>query len=104
MTPHLNQCHSTSEYRPQHILYVALTVFILEVSFHCFTSGPCGISQRVSLQDVALEEGMILSDGNFSLLLSCLKLAEARHMCCFSSVRDGGGIDLSHVFVFNSIL
>lgn len=24
--------------------------------------GPCGISQRVSLQDVALEEGMILSD------------------------------------------
>ena len=31
----------------------------------CFVNllGPCGISQRVSLQDVPLEESMILSDG-----------------------------------------
>lgn len=27
--------------------------------------GPCGISSRVSLSDIALEEGMILSDGEF---------------------------------------
>lgn len=34
-------------------------------SLCCFfmITGPCGISPRVSLTDVPLEEGMILSDG-----------------------------------------
>ena len=35
----------------------------------CFLSGPCGISPRVNLQAVPLEEGMILSDGKLFFFL-----------------------------------
>ena len=50
------------------------------------TVGPCGISSRVTLTDVPLEEGMVLSDGK--LLLNELVVYNTNTVYLFNDSRS----------------